>query len=84
MTLDMDAVCECVRLSIGAVSVVLFTLGGGRYMVGNLDRVRRVIGSSGLVMDSGGISMAGGFGMTTLVGEAGGWYSWGRRTGRSI
>ena len=31
-----------------------------------------------------GISMAGGFGMTTLGGEAGGWYFWGRRIGRRI
>ena len=40
-------------------------------MVGNLHRVRRAIRSSGLVMDSGGINMAGSFGMTTLGGEAG-------------
>ena len=31
-----------------------------------------------------GISMDGGFGMTTLVGDAGGWYSWGWRIGRRI
>ena len=53
-------------------------------MVGNLDRVRRAIGSSWLAMDSCGISMAGGFGMTTLGGEAGGRSSWGRRIGRRI
>ena len=43
MTLAMAAVCERVRLEIGAVSVVLFTLGGGRSTVGNLDLVRRAI-----------------------------------------
>ena len=68
----MATVCERLRLAIGAVSVVLFTLGGGRSMVGNLDRVHHAIGSYGPAMDSGGISMAGGFGMTTLGGEAGG------------
>ena len=46
MTLAMVAVCELVRLAIGAMSVVLFTLGGARYMEGNLDRVRHEIGSS--------------------------------------
>ena len=35
-------------------------------------------------MDSLGISMAGGFVITTLGGEAGGWYSWGRRIGNSM
>ena len=53
-------------------------------MVGNLDRVRRTIGSSGPAMDSGGTSMTGVFGMATLGGEAGGRYSWGRRIGRRI
>ena len=65
-TLAVAAVCERVRLAIGSVSIVLFAHGGGRSTVGNLDRVRREIVSSGLAMDSGGISMAGGFGMTTL------------------
>ena len=46
MTLAMDAVFECVRREIVTVSIVLFTLGGGRSIVGNLDRVRRAIGSS--------------------------------------
>ena len=46
MTLAMAAVCERVRLAIGAASVFLFTLGGGQSMMGNLDRVRRAIGSS--------------------------------------
>ena len=84
MTLTMTAVCERVRLVIGAVSVVLFTLVCGRSMVGNLDRVRHAIVSSGLAWDSGGIIMAGGFGMTTLGGKAGGWSSWGRRIGCRI
>ena len=39
ITLAMAAVCERVRAAIGAVSVVLFTLGGERSTVGNLDRV---------------------------------------------
>ena len=46
MTLAMVAVCERVILAIGAVSDVLFTLGGARSMEGNLDRVQRAIGSS--------------------------------------
>ena len=46
MTLAMVAICERVRLAIGAVSVVFFTLGGARSMEGNLERVRRAIGSS--------------------------------------
>ena len=46
MTLAMAAVFERVRREIVTVSIVLFTLGGGRSMVGNLDRVRRAIGSS--------------------------------------
>ena len=50
-------------------------------MVGNLDRVLCSIGSSGLAIDSGGISLTGGFGMTTLGGEAGGWSTWGRAEG---
>ena len=43
MTLAMAAVCERMHLSIGAVSVILFTLGGERSMVENLDRVDRTI-----------------------------------------
>ena len=37
-------------------------------------------------MDSCGVSIgvAGGFGITTLGGESGGRFSWGRRIGRSI
>ena len=34
ITLAMAAVCERVRAEIGAVSIFLFTLGGGRSMVG--------------------------------------------------
>ena len=48
----MAAVCEGVRLAMGAVSIVLFTLGGGWSTVwGNMDLVRRAIGSYLLVMD---------------------------------
>ena len=46
ITLAMAAVCERVRAEMGAVSVVLFTLGGGRSTVWNLDLVHRAIGSS--------------------------------------
>ena len=46
ITLAMTVVCERVRVAMGAVSVVLFTLGGGLSTVGNLDLVRRAIGSS--------------------------------------
>ena len=84
MTLAMAAVCEHMRMAIGAMSVVFFTLGGGRYIVGNLDRVRRTIGSSGPEMDSGGTSMTGVFGMDTLGGAYGGWSSCGWHMGRSI
>ena len=43
--LAMAAVFERVNAEIGAVSVVLFTLGGGRFTVVNLELVRRAIGS---------------------------------------
>ena len=46
ITLAVSAVCEHVCAAIGAVSVFLFTLGGGWSTVGNLDLVRRAIGSS--------------------------------------
>ena len=46
ITLAMDAVFERVRVAMGAVSVVLFTLGGGRSTVGNMDLVHRAIGLS--------------------------------------
>ena len=46
ITLAKAAVCESVRLEIGAVSGVVFTLGGGRSTVwGTLDLVRRATGS---------------------------------------
>ena len=45
ITLAMDLVCERVRLAIGAVSGVLFALGGGWSTVwGNLDLVLRANG----------------------------------------
>ena len=46
ITLAMAVVCERVRVEMGAVSVFLFTLGGGRFMVWNLELVLRAIGSS--------------------------------------
>ena len=51
-------------------------------MEGTLDRVRRAIGSSWLAV--GIFCTACGLGVTTLGGEAGGRYSWGRRLGRRI
>ena len=76
MTLAVFAVCEQVRLAMGAVS-----------MVGRWDLVRRAMGSSRLrgIFLSGGFGMttlgngAGGGGMTTLGGGAGGLYLRGRR-----
>ena len=78
MALVMFAVFESLRLAMGSVSIVLCTLGGARSMEGKLDRVRRAIGSSGLAVGICGIGMSGGFGMTTLGGDAGGRFSWGR------
>ena len=52
ITLAMAAVCKRVCMAIGAVSGVLFTLGGGWSTVwGTLDLVRRATGSYWLVMD---------------------------------
>ena len=76
MELAVLAVCECVRLAMGAVSIFLCNLGGARFMKGKRDRVRRAIGSSGLVVDVGGIGMSSGFQMTTLGSGAGGRSSW--------
>ena len=84
MALAMCVVCEHVRLAMGAVSIVLCTLGGARSMEGKQDRVRRAIGSSRLVVGICGTGMFGGFGMTTLGGDAGSRYSWGRHIGRKI
>ena len=71
MALAMCAVCERVLLVMGAVSIVLCTLGGARSMEGKLDRVRRAIGSSGLALDICGTSISGGFVTTNLGGDAG-------------
>ena len=84
MVLAIFAVCERVRLDMGAVSVVLCTLGGARSMEGKRYHVRRALGSSGLAVGICGIGMSGGVGMTTLGGNAGGWSSQGRRIGRRI
>ena len=78
MALATFAVCERVRLAMGAVSIVLCTLGGARSMEGKRDSVRRAIGSSGLAVGICGISMYNGVGMTTLGGDAGGRYSRGQ------
>ena len=84
MALAVFAVCERVRLAMGAVSIVLCTLGGARSMEGKRDSVRCAIGSSGLVVGMGGIGMSDGFGMTTLGSGLGGWSSQGRRRGCKI
>ena len=84
MALAIFAVCERVRLAMGAVSIFLCTLGGAQSMEGKRDRVRRVIGSSGPAVGICGIGMPGGFGMTTLGGDEGGRSSRGRRMGRRI
>ena len=84
MELAVFAVCERVHLVMGAVSIVLCTLGGARSMEGKRDRVRHAIGSSGLVVGMDGIGMSGGFGMNTLGSGKGGWSSWGRQIGRRI
>ena len=84
MALAMFAVCERVRLEMGAVSIILCTLGGERSMEGTLDRVQRAIGSSWLTVGICWTGMACGFGMTTLGGDKGGWSSWVRRLGRRI
>ena len=57
MTLAVFAVCERVRLAMGAVSTI-----GGLW-----ELVRRAMVSSGLR----GIGLSGGFGMTTLGSGAG-------------
>ena len=84
IALAVFTVCERVRLDMGAVSIVLCTLGGARSMEGKRDRVRCAIGSSGLVVGVGGIGTYGGFGMTTLGSGAGGRSSQGRRIGCRI
>ena len=84
MALAIFAFCERVRLAMGAVSIVLCTLGGARSMEGKRDPVRHEIGSSGLVVGVGGIGMYGGYGMTTLGSGAGGRSFWGRRIGHRI
>ena len=72
MALAIFVVCERVRLAMGAVSIFMCTLGGAQSMEGKQDRVRRAIGSSGLVVGVGGIGMSGGFGNTALGSGAGG------------
>ena len=84
MALAMFVFCERVRLAMGDVSIVLCTLGGARFMEGNLDRVRCAIGSSRLVVGICVIGMYGGFGITILGCDAGGRSSWGHRIGRRI
>ena len=53
-------------------------------MDGKWDRVRRAMGSSGLVMGVGVIGMSGGFGMTTLGSGTGGLSLRGHRIGRRM
>ena len=87
VTLAIAVVCERMRLAMGNVSGILFTLGGSWSMVwGNLDLVRHSTGSYGLVMDGSDVGIGGelGFGMATLGGASGGRSSWGRRIWSSI
>ena len=84
MALAVFAVCECVRLDTGAVSIALCTLGCARSMSGKWYRVNRAMGSSGLVVGVGGIGLSDGFGITILGSGAGGLYSRGRRIGRRM
>ena len=84
VALAIFTVCGRVRLVMGAMSIVFFTLGGARFMYGKQDRVRRAMGSYGPVVGVVGIGMYGGFGMATLGSGAGGRSSWGRRIGRRI
>ena len=92
MALLVLAVCERVRLAMGAISIGVFTRRGTRYMVGMWDRVCRAMGSSRLrgIGLSGGFGMttlgsgAGFFGMTTIGGGAGGLSSQGRRIVRRM
>ena len=84
MALAVFAVCERVRLATGAVSIFLCTLGGAQSLAGNWDRVRRAMGSYGLVVGESGISLSGGFGMTILGSGVGGISSRGRRIGRRM
>ena len=50
-------------------------------MDGKWDRVRRAMGSSGLVVGVGGVGLSGGFEMITLGSGAGCMSSQGRRIG---
>ena len=84
MALAVFAACERVRLAMGAVSIVLCTLGSAWSMESERDRMRHAIGFSGLVVGVGGIGVSGGFGMTTLGSGAGGRSSQGRRICRRI
>ena len=84
MALAMFAVCERVRLAMGAVSINFCTLGGARSMEGTLYRVRRAIGSSWLAVGICCTVMACVFGMTTLGVDAGVRSSWGQCLGRRI
>ena len=68
---SMEGKLERVRLAICAVSIVLCALGGARSMEGKLDHVQRAFGSSGLAVGICGTGIYGGFGMTTLGGDAG-------------
>ena len=84
MMLDVFMVFECVRLAMGAVSILLCTLGGARSMAGKRDRVCHAMDSSGLVVGVGGIGMSGGFGITNLGSGAGGLSSLGRHIGHRM
>ena len=84
MALAIFAVCERVRLEMGAVSIIFCAFGGARSMAGKRYCVRRTMGYSGLVVGVGGIGLSGGFGMTTLGSGAGGLSLRRRRIGRRM
>ena len=87
ITLAIAVVCERVRLEMGSVAGVFFTLGGGWSAVwGNLNLVCHATGSYLLVLDGSGIVIgeALGFVMATFGGLSRGRSSWGWRMGRSV
>ena len=84
MALAVFAVCEQVRLATGAVSMVLCTLGGDRFMAGKWDHVCCAMGYSGLGVGVFSIGLSGGFVTTTRGGGAGGLSSRGQRIGRRM
>ena len=61
MALAVFVVCDCVRLVMGAVYIVLSTLGGARSVAGKWDHVCCEIVSSGLGVGVVSIGLSGRF-----------------------